>query len=99
MSDVKLVRARDVFTIDEFRQMREIVSLSRLDGKPAAPEIAERVIKPILSRIEAKVGGEVDVMGLAYATEHAINTFLDNPDVEMVATEVAGRAFPTGPIN
>jgi hypothetical protein len=95
---VKLFRAKELFTFEEFSKMADIVKLSRLDGKPAASDIAEQVVKPVLSRIEAKVGGAVDPLYLAYAAEQAINTFLDGK-TGMVATEIPMTAFPEGPVN
>src|SRR5258708_1324537 len=99
-AEVKKFIAKDLFTFEEFKQMADIVRLSLLDGKPAAPEIAERVIKPVIARIEAKVEGIIDPMYLAYAAEESIRHFLTTDDRGMYATTVPAIPFDKqGPVN
>lgn len=97
--ETKMFRAADIFTFPEFKQMADIVRLSELDGKPAAPEIVEKVVKPALDRIQAKVGAAIDPMYLALAAEEAIRHFLIEGKTDVFATTVPATAFPSGPVN
>lgn len=60
----KSVKIGDLFTDSEVRQAAKCKS---------AREIADKVITPIIGRVNAAAGQECDPMYLAYALEYAIS--------------------------
>lgn len=72
MTEPKMVRASDLFTVDEIKRAIRLYRECKAEFRRFNPECRDQIVKPVLARINRVTGQTNDPSYIAYVLEYLI---------------------------